>query len=54
MARLARYAHIAPTEFGAMTPARTRTLNDHIGRMIDDEWTGWIELAKMIAMAGHH
>lgn len=51
MARLARYAHLSPTEFGTLTPARTQTLNEHIGRMLDDEWNGYIELAKSIAMA---
>lgn len=51
MARLARYAHITPTEFGAMTPARTLVLHKHVEKFLDDEWNGYIELAKMIAKA---
>lgn len=51
MARLARYAHIPPDQFGAMTPARTRRLNTHITALLDDEWGGYFELVKMIALA---
>jgi hypothetical protein len=51
MARLARYAHITPDQFGSMTPARTRRLNTHITALLDDEWGGYLELAKMIALA---
>lgn len=52
MARLARHAHLCPTVYGRMTPAQTRTMNEHVTKMLDDEWGGFIELAKMIAMAG--
>ena len=51
MARLARYAHITPDQFGSMTPARTRRLNTHVTALLDDEWGGFFELAKMIAIA---
>jgi hypothetical protein len=52
MARLARYAHISPGEFGRMTPARSRALDKAVHDLIDDEWKGYFELAKMVAMAG--
>lgn len=51
MAQLARYAHISPGEFGRMTPARTRAMAKHTAAFLDDEWTGYFELAKMIAFA---
>lgn len=52
MARLARYAHISPDQFGRMTAARTRGLDKHVTALLDDEWRGYFELAKMIALAG--
>lgn len=52
MARLARYAHIAPDQFGRMTPARTRALVKHVDALLDDEWRGYFEMAKLIALAG--
>lgn len=51
MAHLARYAHISPGEFGRMTPARTRAIVKHTVAFLDDEWTAYFELAKMIAFA---
>jgi hypothetical protein len=52
MARLARYAHVPPDKFGRLTPARTRSLDKHVRALLDDEWTGYIELAKLVALAG--
>lgn len=52
MARLARYAHISPDQFGRMTPAQSHALGQHVDALVDDEWQGWIELAKLIAMSG--
>jgi len=51
MASLARYAHVSPSEFGAMTPARTRTLNTDVQALVEGEWELQIELAKFIAGA---
>lgn len=50
MAYLARYAHLSPTEFGAMTPARTRGLAKHVRALVEDEWGGYLELAKIITL----
>ncbi len=52
MARLARYAHIPPDQFGRLTPARTRALDKHTTALLDDEWSAYFELAKMIALSG--
>lgn len=51
MARLARYAHVPPDQFGRLTPARARALDRHVNALLDDEWTALFELAKMIALA---
>lgn len=44
MARLARYASIGPDEFGRLTPARTRELDDAIDVLLGQEWRGYLEL----------
>jgi hypothetical protein len=53
MARLARYAHVSPDEFGRMTPVRTRRLDTAVSELVNDEWRGYLELllqhAKLIA-----
>jgi hypothetical protein len=53
MARLARYAHVSPDQFGRMTPARTRQLDSAVESLVNDEWRGYLELAlqhaKLIA-----
>lgn len=45
MARLARYANIDPDQFGRMTPAKTRTLDKAVGVLVNDEWSGYLQLA---------
>jgi hypothetical protein len=52
MARLARYAHIPPDQFGRLSHARARAIDKHIASLLDDEWQAYFELAKMIALAG--
>lgn len=52
MARLARYAHVSPDQYGRMTPARSVALDKHTTALLDDEWEAYIMLAKMVAMAG--
>jgi hypothetical protein len=52
MARLGRYAHVSPDEFGRMTPALSVALDHEVSALLDDEWGGFIELAKLIARAG--
>lgn len=53
MAALARYGNVSPDEFGRMTPAHTRRLHGAVGKLVDDEWRGYLELvlqgAKLIA-----
>lgn len=53
MARLGRYAHVSPDEFGRMTPARTRTLETAVSALVNDEWNGYLELvlqhARLVA-----
>lgn len=53
MARLGRYASVNPDQFGRMTPARTRSLNKAVTRLVDDEWRGYLELllqhARLVA-----
>lgn len=45
MARLGRYANVPPDQFGAMTPARTRELNGAVTALLNDEWSGYLEIA---------
>lgn len=45
MARLARYAHVSPDEFGRMTPAQTRRLDRAVTALVNDEWSGYLEIA---------
>lgn len=45
MARLGRYASVSPDEFGRMTPARTRTLEKAVTVLVNDEWSGYLEIA---------
>ena len=53
MAALARYGSVSPDEFGRMTPAQTRRLARAVGKLVDDEWTGFLQLllehAKLVA-----
>ncbi len=51
-ARLARYAHIQPSEFGRLTITRTRELNADIATLVEHERDIQVELAKMVAMSG--
>lgn len=45
MARLARYAHVSPDQFGRMTPARTLELDNAVRGLLDDEWRGYWQVA---------
>lgn len=51
-ARLAVYAHISPSEFGALTPARTRELNSDVTAILDEQLEVRIELAKLARGSG--
>lgn len=52
MAYLARYAHVAPSEFGRLTPARTRAMAEHIERLRHDDWQRYAELAVIMRGSG--
>jgi thiamine biosynthesis protein ThiC len=51
MASLARYAHVQPSEFGALTPARTRALDKGVQVLVEGEWELQMNLAQLIAGA---
>ena len=44
MAALARYGNVSPDEFGRMTPARTRRLHKAVRALVDDEWSGYLQI----------
>jgi hypothetical protein len=56
MARLGRYASVSPDQFGRMTPARTRELDAAVTTLVNDEWSGYLELAlqhaRLVATLG--
>jgi hypothetical protein len=56
MARLGRYASVSPDEFGRMTPARTRELEAAVTALVNDEWSGYLEIAlqhaRLVATLG--